>query len=98
LDPGADLKKKKPKQPYTGIADYVAKFAAPGDPEYDPPPPSNRPPEPRLCKNPELPLQARLDTETKAEKKIRLTQWKKEEVRLAMGRLGPHGCGAGHLC
>lgn len=81
LPPGTEIKKKKLKQPITGVADYVQNFAAPGDAEYEPEPPINRPPEPRLCANPELPSQARLDTETKAEKKIRITQWKKEEVR-----------------
>ena len=81
LPTGTEIKKKKPSRPFTGIAEYVQNFAAPGDAEYEPEPASNRPPEPRLCSNPELPSQARLDTETKAEKKIRITQWKKEEVR-----------------
>ena len=87
LPTGAEIKKRKPKLPYTGLADLVQHFAAPGDAEYEPEPPSNRPQEPRLCANPELPSQARLDSETKAEKKIRITQWKKEEVRWA----GMHG-------
>ena len=81
LPTGTEIKRKKLKQPFTGIADYVQKFAHPGDVEYEPPPPISRPQEPRLCANPELPFQARLDGETKAEKKIRITQWKKEEVR-----------------
>ena len=87
LPTGAEIKKRKPKLPYTGLADLVQHFAAPGDAEYEPEPPSNRPQEPRLCANPELPSQARLDSETKAEKKIRITQWKKEEVSWA----GMHG-------
>lgn len=58
----------------------VQHFAAPGDAEYEPAPPSNRPPSPRLVRNRELPLQARIDTETVEEKRIRITQWKKEEV------------------
>jgi hypothetical protein len=70
VQPGAEIKKKKPKLPYTGIADLVQYFAAPGDAEYEPEPPSNRPPSPRSCRNPELPYQARLDTETKAEKYV----------------------------
>eukprot|EP00955_Chlamydomonas_euryale_P066565 359589-Chlamydomonas_euryale.AAC.4 len=79
LEPGTDLRTKKPKQPLSGIASYVDKFAAPGDDEYEPAPPSNRPPSPRLVRNPELRIQARIDTETKEEKSIRMSTWKKEE-------------------
>lgn len=61
-------KKKPPKLPYTGIAQYVDFFAQPGDEEYEPPPPDTRPPEPRIMRNPELPTQARVDIETKPEK------------------------------
>ncbi len=68
LPTGVQHKKIRPKAPYTGIADMVQHFAGPGDAEYEPQPPANRPPEPRLVMNPELPLQARIDTETKKEK------------------------------
>eukprot|EP00798_Chlamydomonas_sp_ICE-L_P002987 gene2987-12995_t len=76
-DRGYDLSRKKPKPPAAGLASVVEKFAEPGDPEYEPQ--VERPPEPRLCRNRELPFQARLDGETKAEKKIRVIQWQKEE-------------------
>eukprot|EP00195_Chlamydomonas_chlamydogama_P016989 CAMPEP_0202892582 /NCGR_PEP_ID=MMETSP1392-20130828/2297_1 /ASSEMBLY_ACC=CAM_ASM_000868 /TAXON_ID=225041 /ORGANISM="Chlamydomonas chlamydogama, Strain SAG 11-48b" /LENGTH=384 /DNA_ID=CAMNT_0049576591 /DNA_START=135 /DNA_END=1289 /DNA_ORIENTATION=- len=81
LQPGTAIKKRKPKLPYSGVADYVKFFANPGDQEYEPPPPSNRPPSPRLCRNRELPVQARIDTETAIEKKNRITEWKKEEAQ-----------------
>ena len=69
----AELKKRPPKVPYSGIGQYVAGFADKGEPEYEPepevPPPAvARPPSPRIFKNPELPTQARLDYETRAEK------------------------------
>ena len=60
--------KKPHKLPYTGVAQYVEHFAAPGDAEYEPPPPESRPPEPRIARNPELPTQARIDIDTKPEK------------------------------
>ena len=68
-----ELKKRPPKVPYSGIGQYVAGFADKGEPEYEPepevPPPAvARPPSPRIFKNPELPTQARLDYETRAEK------------------------------
>lgn len=80
LKPGADVKKRPPKLPILGVAGLVERFASAGEAEYEPPRPSNRPASPRLCRNPELPLQTRIDTETAAEKKIRITQWKKEEA------------------
>lgn len=61
-------RKKPPKQPYTGVAQYLEHFAAPGEPEFEPPPPETRPAEPRIARNPELPTQARIDIETKPEK------------------------------
>lgn len=68
LPPHKAPAKKPPKLPYTGVAAYVAQFAEAGDPEYEPPPPETRPPEPRVFANPELPSQARVDIETKLEK------------------------------
>ena len=73
-----ELKKRPPKVPYTGVGQYVAGFAEKGEPEYEPepevPPPAvARPPSPqRIFKNPELPTQARLDYETRAEKCVKL--------------------------
>ncbi|GFR50213.1 hypothetical protein Agub_g12390 [Astrephomene gubernaculifera] len=75
-----EIKKPKIKLPYTGIAAYVKEFASEGDPEYQPPRSEDCPPSPRLFRNRELSAQARLDTETKTEKKIRLTKWKLEEA------------------
>jgi hypothetical protein len=63
---GTDLKRIKPKQPLVGVSQVVEKFAEPGDLEYEPK--IDRPPEPRLCRNRELPFQSRIDSETKAEK------------------------------
>ncbi|PNH12029.1 U1 small nuclear ribonucleoprotein, partial [Tetrabaena socialis] len=75
-----DLKKTTINQPYTGLSAYVKEFAGEGDPEYQPPKAEDRPPSPRLFRNRELPWQVRLETETKTEKKIRLTKWKLEEA------------------
>ncbi|EFJ44377.1 hypothetical protein VOLCADRAFT_106420 [Volvox carteri f. nagariensis] len=75
-----DVKKPKIKLPYTGLAAYVKEFAGEGDPDYQPPRNEDRPPSPRLFRNRELAAQARVDTETKIEKKIRLTKWKLEEA------------------
>lgn len=61
------MPKKKPKLPYTGVAHCVAEFAAPGDPEYEPPPMQDIP-EPRRFRNLELPTQARVEIESKLEK------------------------------
>jgi len=60
--------KRKPRPAYSGVAQYVAEFVQPGDPEYEPPPPADRPPSPRRFRNPELRTQARIDMETKVEK------------------------------
>ena len=72
-----ELKKRPPKVAYTGVGQYVAGFADKGEPEYEPepevPPPAvARPASPRIFKNPELPTQARLDYETRAEKCVKL--------------------------
>ncbi|GIL87042.1 hypothetical protein Vretimale_14182 [Volvox reticuliferus] len=75
-----DIKKPKIKLPYTGLAPYVTEFAGEGDVDYQPPRNEDRPPSPRLFRNRELAAQARVDTETKIEKKIRLTKWKLEEA------------------
>jgi hypothetical protein len=52
-----------------GIGALVAQFAAPGDPEYEPPSAAaEHLPQPRMFRNKELELQVRLDDETKLEK------------------------------
>ncbi|KAK9809948.1 hypothetical protein WJX72_002268 [[Myrmecia] bisecta] len=67
------LRKRKPAVPYTGFAQYVSQFAEPGDPEYEPQAEQPRPSSPRRFRNPEMPAQARVDAESKVEKKTRLT-------------------------
>ncbi len=62
------VRRKKPKLPFTGIAQYVGDFAQPGDAEYEPAPPTDRPASPRKFRNRELVLQVRLDGETQLEK------------------------------
>jgi U1 small nuclear ribonucleoprotein of 70kDa MW N terminal len=62
------IRKRKAALPYTGIAQFVDQFASPGEAEYEPPPPADRPPSPRLFRNPEMAAQARVDKELKAEK------------------------------
>ncbi|KAG2451819.1 hypothetical protein HYH02_003595 [Chlamydomonas schloesseri] len=74
------LTKPKINKQFTGIANYVKEFASEGDPEYQPPRNPDCPPSPRLFRNPELRIQSRVETETKTEKKIRLTKWKLEEA------------------
>ncbi len=64
LKPGTEVKKKRKKVPFTGVAAYVHMFAGPQDPEEIKEPSTA----PRLFKNPELQLQSRLTTETKTEK------------------------------
>jgi U1 small nuclear ribonucleoprotein len=59
--------KKPPKLPYTGLSAYVGAFANPGDQDYDPPA-EKGPSSPRLFRNRELQLQARINAETKLEK------------------------------
>lgn len=65
LDP---IPKRKPRVPYSGVSQYLSEFAAPGDPEYEPPRPEGRPESPRRFRNPELRTQARVDAESKIEK------------------------------
>ena len=55
--------------PYSGIGAYAGLFAAPGEPEYEPEPKAPRPASPRRFRNPELAAQARVDAESKAEKR-----------------------------
>jgi U1 small nuclear ribonucleoprotein len=62
------IPKHKPRLPYSGVAQYVSEFAQPGDPEYEPPRPEDRPASPRRFRNPELRTQARIDAESKIEK------------------------------
>lgn len=52
----------KHKQPMKGMAEYVAHFAEPGDPEFAPP--VTEIPEPRIFQNTELQAQARVEVET----------------------------------
>jgi U1 small nuclear ribonucleoprotein 70kDa len=54
--------------PYSGLAAYIDEFAEPGADEYEPPRPDTVPKEPRVFRNPELVIQARVDVETKPEK------------------------------
>ncbi|KAI8466296.1 MAG: hypothetical protein J3K34DRAFT_434321 [Monoraphidium minutum] len=73
------LRKRKPRVAYNGVAQYLDGFAAPGDPEYEPPPPGTAPASPRKFANPELKVQARVEAETKMEKDKRLVEWKLEQ-------------------
>ncbi|KAK2077527.1 hypothetical protein QBZ16_004372 [Prototheca wickerhamii] len=60
---------KKPKAvPMSGIAGYVDRFAAAGEPEYGDP--SLASAEPRPFQSPELQLQARIETETAPERRV----------------------------
>jgi hypothetical protein len=59
--------KKPAKLPYTGLSAYVGSFSNPGDADYDPPV-ERTPDSPRLFRNRELPLQARVNAESKLEK------------------------------
>jgi U1 small nuclear ribonucleoprotein len=68
LDVLAPLPKRKPRVPYSGVAQYLSEFAQPGDAEYEPPRPEDRPASPRKFVNPELRTQARIDTESRQEK------------------------------
>lgn len=62
-----NIRKRKPKTGYSGIAQYVSLFAKEGDPEYEPKQ-DNPLPEPRLFRNPEMPLQARVEGPLKLER------------------------------
>ncbi|KAK9811126.1 hypothetical protein WJX73_004790 [Symbiochloris irregularis] len=79
-------RKKDPKLPYTGIAGCVDLFAQAGDDEYEPPPETERPPSPRKFRNPELKLQARVDQESRAEKKLRVSTELVEEAKEAIAK------------
>lgn len=60
---------RKPVPSYSGIAQYVEKFAEPGDPEYEPAPAQPMPPpEERKFRNPEMIFQARIEKPLKLEK------------------------------
>lgn len=62
-------RKRGPREPMTGIAQFTKEFAEPGDPDFEPPPAKRTDlREPRIFRNPELPLQLRLEEETKPEK------------------------------
>ncbi|GBF90609.1 U1 small nuclear ribonucleoprotein 70 kDa [Raphidocelis subcapitata] len=76
LDHREPVPKRKPRVAYSGVAAHLSEFASPGDPEYEPPPPIDRPASPRKYSNPELRAQARIDAETKIEKNERLVKWK----------------------
>lgn len=75
------VKKKPPKLPMLGLGAYVKEFASEGDPEYAPPRADDVPPSPRLFRNREFPTQARIDAETKVEKKLRIAKWKQEAAQ-----------------
>lgn len=62
------IEKEHPTMPYTGIAEFVNKFAEPGDPEYKPAPPEDAPQEPRFFCNPELAQQTRTYVPTRLER------------------------------
>jgi U1 small nuclear ribonucleoprotein len=68
LDHREPAPKCKPRVAYSGVAPYLSEFSSPGDPEYEPAPPIDRPPSPRKFSNPELRAQARVDAESKIEK------------------------------
>lgn len=71
------LTKKKAKLPYSGVAQYLGRFAEPDDQEYAPPRKEGIPPdEERVFRNPELRLQGRVDQESRAEKKVRIREQK----------------------
>lgn len=60
---------RPPKAPYTGIAQYVELFAAPGDAEYEPVSAEPMlPPDERRFRNPEMMYQARVEKPLKLEK------------------------------
>ena len=63
LPKASELRTKKLPVPFSGVAQCVPLFAGPQDPEEDTSEPKHR-----LFRNPELNLQCRLTTETKAEK------------------------------
>lgn len=86
------IRKRKPKTGYSGIAQYVDLFAKPGEDEYEPKAESSLP-EPRLFRNPEMPLQARVEGPLKLE---RCALHCPALARLAPYPLGPlhlHVCG-----
>jgi len=58
---------RKPGPPYSGIGQYLEKFAEPGDAEYEPPP-KEKIPEDRVFRNPEMVAQARIEKPLKLEK------------------------------
>ena len=62
------MKHRKPALPYTGMGQYLATFAQPGDEEYEPEQKPERPDSPRRFRNPELKHQARVEQESKLEK------------------------------
>lgn len=75
------LRKKKPNLAYTGVAQYLECFADPGDAMYEPSPMDARPKSPRTFRNRELAVQARVEIESKAEKKERLSKAGAEKVK-----------------
>lgn len=88
FQPRPPLRLIKPKRkrgaarvPMGGLAQYVTDFAGPGDPEFEPPPKRTDLREPRILRNPELVLQARIEDETKPEKVLRQRQQRSEEAK-----------------
>ncbi|GMH35730.1 hypothetical protein BSKO_03598 [Bryopsis sp. KO-2023] len=77
----APITKKKPKLPYSGVSQYLQHFAEPGDEQYEPPRPEGATTGKRVFRNQELALQARIDIESRAEKKVRLREQKMEKAK-----------------
>lgn len=75
---------RRPRPAITGIAQFLDHLAAPGDPEYEPPPPESCPPDPRLFLNPELAWQCRVDTHTGIERKVYLAQERARQHQAAL--------------
>jgi len=69
------------KLPFTAVSQYVDLFAAPGDAEYEPPPPEGAPEGERALRNLEYKHQARLYCETLQEKRERVQQAKDAEAK-----------------
>lgn len=76
------IAKKGPKLPYSGVAQWLQHFAGPEEEEYAPTRPEGAPAdEGRVFRNPELTLQARIDQESRAEKKVRLRVQRMEQAK-----------------
>lgn len=73
---------KKPKLPYSGVIQYLGRFSEAGDEDYAPERPEGAPDaDGRVFRNSELGLQARIDQESRAEKKLRLREQSVEKAK-----------------